>query len=861
MFLFGMNLILFAQKNKLELKSNFFLTDPVSGKQVSQNFDVVNTSSSFDNYIVCVGCKKVNDYQYEGGKWGVVDNYGAEVLPLKYSKIEYSGSYMQLELNGYYGLANKRGEIVIQPQFKFLYTYNLPAYWYGSNSSNLYGLCSSKNDTIIPFEYKSLTVTNDYVIVEKENGKGLMNLNGETIFPAIYDELDILTYENKTRVKVKSGANFQILDLKGNVIINNQKGMEAFYDPDNYSILGGFWIKKEGKVGLISPLGEEILPPVYDDLISLKIDNSLCFIAKKDKKYGVLNQNGKTIFPFKYDFIDQNKFGNCLVVSNDGEYKEDDFQGGLVFTPKKYSLIDIKSEKNVKFEFNRYKIHYNFITNSSFLIYRLSGLCGVIDEKLAAFLPCQYTSIEPTGNNNFIVTKGANVEFNDFGNVTIEGGSWSLLNSELVDITKSGYEQIDELSGYSCNVGYKVKKSGLYGIIGFRGEEITPCEYSDITCSDEGFLVSKFDQDSEKDKYGLLDVASGKEVIPCIYDLLEKASYASSNFIAKKDKKLGILDKNGSLLIDFKHDYLGTTLNDDFFLINQYGEINGNYASGGKFGLINNVGKEIIPCEYKAIESGNSNTFFVCKGFDEKSKLFDVKTLSFVDAAGVEEFSSDQNGYVGVGKNIKRDNNGFVVSGTYGLLSKEYKLLVPIGYNYVVTNKEFIIAIDSSNSTSDLFNKDGKKILDKFSFIKMFNDSLLIVSKEGKLFNLFNIKQQKNVFKKDYLSLNSNNQIIIAVNENNLKGVISASEEVIVPFDYCEIQCSEDYFNVQYIVSSCADINKGISANFGVISAAGKTIIPMIYEAVLYDNSINGYQCFLKNKKINFDSNGEEIKK
>ena len=64
MFLFGMNLVLFAQKNKIELKSNFFLTDPVSGKQVSQNFDVVNTSSSFDNYIVCVGCKKVNDNQY-----------------------------------------------------------------------------------------------------------------------------------------------------------------------------------------------------------------------------------------------------------------------------------------------------------------------------------------------------------------------------------------------------------------------------------------------------------------------------------------------------------------------------------------------------------------------------------------------------------------------------------------------------------------------------------------------------------------------------------------------------------------------------------------------------------------------------
>ena len=63
------------------------------------------------------------------------------------------------------------------------------------------------------------------------------------------------------------------------------------------------------------------------------------------------------------------------------------------------------------------------------------------------------------------------------------------------------------------------------------------------------------------------------------------------------------------------------------------------------------------------------------------------------------------------------------------------------------------------------------------------------------------------------MSLNFNNQKIIALNENNLKGVITAREEVNVPFDYCEIQCSEDYFNVQYIVSSCADINKGISAN------------------------------------------------
>ena len=189
-------------------------------------------------------------------------------------------------------------------------------------------------------------------------------------------------------------------------------------------------------------------------------------------------------------------------------------------------------------------------------------------------------------------------------------------------------------------------------------------------------------------------------------------------------------------------------------------------------------------------------------------------------------------------------------------------------YNAISKMKEYLIAVDSLNNASDLFDMNGTKFLDNYSFLKTYNDSLIIASKDGKRYNLFNVKTQKLQLKEDYLSLTnttegywSRGEFLIAQNDKNVKGIINYNGKTIIPFEYCEVEYCYIYSSPQYIVSSCPNINKGIPGKFGVVSSTGKIVIPIAYDSIRFDQSTVTYECLMDKKEIYFDENGEEIKK
>ncbi len=859
-----------SQKTPLEVKSSYYFFDPTTNKQVGPNYDLVLSNPQFDNYIVCVGGKKDEtsyNGEFKGGKWGLIDKYGAEVLPLIYDKIEFESSHISITLNELIGLTDKRGQIIIEPLYSYIHKYDLPNYWYGRNASDLYGMVSGKGNTILPFEFTKFQVTKDYVIAENEKGTWLFNLKGEKIFSTAYDEIEYLSIDDNDFFLVKSGAYYQLLDANSKVIIEQQKGMEKVYD-DSYQIIS-FMVTKGGKIGLISLKGEVVFQPIYDDLKRVELDDKIYFIAKKDKKVGVIDQNGKNIISFQYDFIDDNyTFGNNFIVSNDGKWEED-YNEELVFNPSSYKLVNTKGKTTFNKEISKYELIQSWSSSKQKLIFKSNGLWGVINDEFQTVVPNIYTSLHPAYNDGYIATKGASVK-EGYYEEEIEGGSWHLLNSDFQEITTTSYDFIKSDS-YTYGIGYIVEKSGQIGMIDLSGQEFIPCVYSDFECNDNGCIVSKYDSKNELSKYGMIDLITGKEVIPCDYEYLNKLSYNNSNFLARKNKMFGLIDNSGQIIVDFKYDFLGASGNDQYLLINQFGQVRNSRAYGGKFGLINMKGNTIIPCEYKSMDAELSDSVIICETFDGKAKIYDLTQNRFIEIEGVEGVVDidEKNGIVIVGKSLIKDDYGYTISGLYGAISNKYKWIAPIEYNAISVQKNYIVAVDSLNNASDLYAINGSKLLENYTFLKSFNDSLVIVSKEGKRFNLFNVQNQKNVLKEEYLSLISTSEgffwsqgaNLIAQNDKNFKGVINSLGKVVIPFDFCDVEYCYFYQNPQYIVSSCPNINKGIPGKFGVISATGNIIIPMEYDTIIFDGSSSTYNCLLQNKEIYFDENGEKINK
>lgn len=109
---------------------------------------------------------------------------------------------------------------------------------------------------------------------------------------------------NSMLVVTKSQGKYGVIDLSGNTII------EAKYDNIEYlENTGDFLVTSNNKVGIISSKREMKVQLLYDSLELIDSDSGL-FIAKKDNKYGIIDSKGNIKVYIEYDQIgiDNTKF-------------------------------------------------------------------------------------------------------------------------------------------------------------------------------------------------------------------------------------------------------------------------------------------------------------------------------------------------------------------------------------------------------------------------------------------------------------------------------------------------------------------------------------------------------------------------
>lgn len=299
-----------------------------------------------------------------------------------------------------YIFRNKKGEIIKIYNTNLTDGYHLKNTDYiNTNDLSLYNI----------IDYREL---NNHLMFYGENKKvGLINLKGDVVVPAVYDNIRKYQDRNKKRDKliIEKDGMFGFLDSNLKILfqpIYRTNDDENYTGYPEHNIINREYIKvfKAGKCGLINENGDLLIDFKFDNLVLIhdtmyvgyiykneisknnyyrhRVESCIVhdkkfnqitelknydhieyfgikrFIVKKDNKYGVLNHKGDVIVPLVYDTLTPQN-GNYYVIKDN-----------------KSGMINLEGKIVLPIEFDRNMVFYGqaiYVTHE--------GLIGVYNNK------------------------------------------------------------------------------------------------------------------------------------------------------------------------------------------------------------------------------------------------------------------------------------------------------------------------------------------------------------------------------------------------------------------------------------------------------------------------------------------------
>ena len=365
------------------------------------NYEQVEAISSVDENQNLVYDGKVLKVQ-NGGKYGLINMEGKEILPCEYDGINLLQGVentLLVSKDGNYGIVDNDGKVIIPPSYSEIQNLGNEASqgFIVKNSEGKCGIVDIGNSQVLELKYDAISKIHEgeyYVVTEGNNQKivkrsgqevlnangkeitallknpengviykvdnkyGVMNLSGEDVVGASYDDLK----ERKTGILIaKKGDKYGIIDMQGNEkvefkyngITYNEKADLYITEDESYNneVLDSNYSVK--LTGIVTDLNDEkgyieIRQSDEYKYYNFKFEEekeaeiftgNTLFVSKKDGKYGFVDKDGKVIVDYIYDDVGmQNSFG-FAAIKKDGKWGAVDRNGNIVQEPT-YQLDD-----------------------------------------------------------------------------------------------------------------------------------------------------------------------------------------------------------------------------------------------------------------------------------------------------------------------------------------------------------------------------------------------------------------------------------------------------------------------------------------------------------------------------------------
>lgn len=460
-----------------------------SNEQVLAQYNIsaiqINQLTSYVPYE-----KNVLKYK-DGSLYGIIDLSGKKITEAIYEEIsglDYKEGYLKVKENGLYGIINIKGTTIIKPEYenitadgyyskdtkyskagfilrtktdngyKFGYaTYNgkvvlEPIYnevnriteieddknvYLLSSTNGKYGLTKNEKQ-IIENEYEDIVYdkTSNLLIVNKDEIKGVYNIEGKIIIPIDYTSITIggdyiNAIKNETRVIFDISGQKLDTDITSHLKVS-----------DNYSII----IDKDNNYNIVDNSNNKLLNDKY---VYIEFFKDNLFIATQENRTGVIDANGKIIVPLKYGTVQKIEKVDLLEAAEIENGKIDliDEKGNIL-----EGLEDASLEKNDEY----IKIY----SKDDAKYFKLDGT------------QVEYKELYPS---NSLYAKKQN-------------GKWGFVNSNGNTVVDYIYDMVTEQNGKFAGI----KSGELWGVIDENGNVILEPKYS-LIYDDVKFLSTYYE--------------------------------------------------------------------------------------------------------------------------------------------------------------------------------------------------------------------------------------------------------------------------------------------------------------------------------------------------------------------------------
>lgn len=408
---------------------------------------------------------------------------------------------------------------------------------------------------------------NDFYIAQNNNYKyGIINAKGEIVIACQYTWASGINF-----LKLGNDNALGVYDSLLNLIVPHNY-YQIYFDHTNHI----YATKKDSldsyKLGVFNHKGEQIIPFEYDGNKNIDYSSNLNYFMKKDGKFGMIDTLNTIVVPFEYDYFF--KVADATIRYENGVqvFKNKYYLVQKVIANKKlYGIIDDKGKTIIPIEYD--EIFTSLFDDKFFMCRKLNNY-GLVNFENKPILPFEYEAFYAIKDNYAVVRKNNKFQLvfiptkahTIFENMTLpeffNGKTLVTINDAknklgFMDITgkvliETKYDDMRERNDGSYTV-YINKKAG---IVSQQGVEVIAPDYDLL---DKRFFLSEDLFCARKNnKWGIIDY-NHNIIVPFEYDSIDPTKYA---FIVKKDNLYAIMDRNYKLVTLFEYKSINSNLND-----------------------------------------------------------------------------------------------------------------------------------------------------------------------------------------------------------------------------------------------------------------------------------------------------------
>lgn len=376
----------------------------------------------------------------------------------------------------------------------------------------------------------------------------------------------------------------------------------------------------------------------------------------------------------------------------------------------------------------------------------------------------------------------------------------------------------------------------------------------------------------ENEKFGVIDLKTGKAIIPFKYDEIVGTSITN---IAKGliNGKWGLIDNKGNEITRFIYDNISSDFLDGYSVM-----------LNNKFGIIDVNGKEIIPNIYEDIYSVSFNN-------NEENDFNKYKSLFYNDIIAVK--LNNKWGYLNrnninitpiIYDTIKNFNEEVAIVGKYiffgkrkklmyGLVNKNGKEITSLSYDNIVDYNGGIAAVEITEyfEVNKNNRKEGEEA--KITFTKIDYSSInydekidLLYCQSGKVEDDKYIAKSKYIAIRKWGYIDNNGKIIIPIQYaeaynfvDGIAKICNAKLTYSSEYGYVYLSShkyrlinnkgesvSKEYEDIRVLRNGFARVKQ--NGNWGLVNMKGEEITPLIYEDDYLGYFINGFSIAIEKK-------------